>query len=275
MSKNLLNLLPGPVFLGCLFAMTASPAASDSPQATAPLAVAACKACHGPHGISASGVIPNLAGQKMEYLAAQLSAFKTGDRKNDFMSVVAGQLSDQDIHDFAQYWSSQEAPAPQTAKPPPAIPSRMTIPANFPAGYTLYQTIEDKDQGVITKRYANATAMRAARSGGALPDGAAILQATYAAKPDASGNLVQGNLQSYTGMEARAGWGDSVPALLKNGNWDYAAFSASGARNDGLNQALCLACHKPAAGDSYVFSIKPLRAAAKEWTAAEDIASSK
>jgi cytochrome c553 len=249
------------ISLSAFFLIQGAVSAADT-EASPPPGVAACKACHGPNGISISNIIPNLAGQKAEYLAAQLTAFKSGDRKNDFMTVIAGQLSEADIHSFAQYWSSQSALPPQGDKPPPAIPSRMTMPAKFPAGYTLYQTIEDKDQGVITKRYANAPAMAAARSGAQLPDGSSIIQATYQAKPDASGKLVQGTLQSYTGMESRAGWGDNVPALLKNGNWDYATFKANGERNDRLNQALCLACHKPAATDSYVFSIKELKAAA-------------
>jgi len=262
MSKNTTIHLLRQIFLTCFILIIGSRGQAAEPQTAAPQGVAACKACHGPNGISSSGIIPNLAGQKLDYLQAQLTAFKSGDRKSDFMSVVAGQLSAEDIHGFAQYWSSQSPPTPQD-KPRPAIPSRMTMPANFPAGYTIYQTLEDKDQGVITKRYANATALHAARGDGPLPDGSAILQVTYGAKPDASGKLVQGTLQSYAGMEARAGWGDSVPALLKNANWDYATFKASGERNDGLNQALCLACHKPAANDSYVFSIKLLRAAAK------------
>jgi cytochrome c553 len=262
MSKNLTNHPLGSVFLTCLLLITGSRGHAAESQSAAPQGVAACKACHGPKGISSSNTIPNLAGQKLDYLQAQLTAFKSGDRKNNFMSVIAGQLSAEDVHGFAQYWSSQSPPAPQD-KPQPAIPSRMTMPANFPAGYTIYQTLEDKDQGVITKRYANATAMHAARGDGLLPDGSAILQVTYNAKPDASGKLVQGTLQSYAGMEARAGWGDSVPTLLKNANWDYATFKASGERNDGLNQALCLACHKPAADDSFVFSINLLRAAAK------------
>ena len=49
----------------------------------------------------------------------------------------------------------------------------------------------------------------------------------------------------------RAGWGDTVPALLRNGDWDYALFAADGSRRDGLNQAPCLACHKPLAADSF------------------------
>jgi cytochrome c553 len=241
--------------LSTLFAACGAASAADT-GSTPPAGVAACKACHGPMGISVSNVIPNLAGQKAEYLAAQLMAFKSGDRRNDFMTVIAGQLSDADIHGFAQYWSSQSVLPTQGEKPPPAIPSRMTLPARFPAGYTLYQTVEDKDQGVITKRYANAPALRAARSGAELPDGSSILQVTYQG----------GKLQSYAGMESRAGWGDNIPALLKNGNWDYATFKASGERNDGLNQALCMACHKPAAADSYVFSIKELKAAASAKT---------
>jgi cytochrome c553 len=263
MLKNLTAYILQTVLLACLFLMDNLRVHAADSQPTTPQGVAACQACHGPNGISNSNIIPNLAGQKMDYLVAQLTAFKSGDRKNSFMSVVAGQLSEDDIHAFAQYWSSQAAPAPQEVKLRPAIPSRMTMPANFPAEYSIYQTIEDKDQSVITKRYANAIAMHAARAGGALPDGSAILQVTYGAKPDTSGKLVQGPLQSYAGMEARAGWGDGVPTLLKNGNWDYATFKASGERNDALNQALCLACHKPAADDSYVFSIKTLRAAAK------------
>jgi cytochrome c553 len=262
MSKQQKNCLRVAATLSLAFSMGSALAAGAESASTAPTGIAACKACHGPGGISASNTIPNLAGQKMGYLEAQLTAFKSGARKNDFMTVIAGQLSAEDIREFAQYWSSRVVAAAPETKPVPAIPSRMTMPANFPAGYTLYQSVEDKDQGVITKRYANTIAMKAARGNGALPDGSAILQVTYAATPDASGKLVQGDLQSYAGMEARAGWGDVVPALLRNGNWDYATFKADGQRNDALNQAQCLACHKPAATDSYVFSIKELRAAA-------------
>jgi cytochrome c553 len=263
MSKTLINRLSGLATLALITCINCAQADGLVPPTAAPAGIAACKACHGQNGISGSNTIPNLAGQKLGYLEAQLTAFKSGDRKNSFMTVIAGQLGPQDIHAFAQYWSSQSAGAIQESKPLVAIPSRMTMPANFPAGYTIYQTLEDKDQGVITQRYANSAAMKAARSGVTLPDGSAILQVTYGAKADASGKLVRGALQSFAGMEARAGWGDGVPELLKNGNWDYATFKASGERNDGLNQAQCMACHKPAANDSYVFSIKELRAAAQ------------
>jgi len=66
----------------------------------------------------------------------------------------------------------------------------------------------------------------------------------------------------YAGMESRAGWGAGIPALLRNGNWDFAVFDAQRIRNDRLNQAQCLACHHPQAANSHVFTLAELRAAA-------------
>jgi hypothetical protein len=219
-------------------------------------------ACHGQDGVSTSGGTPNLAGQKAPYLQAQLGAFKSKDRKNDLMAAIAGQLSDDDIKALAEYWSSLPGAGASGSAPPaaaPAIASRMTFPAGFPQGFTDYQTLEG--DGFVSRRYANAVAVRAARAGKPLPNGSVILQVTYDATKDAAGALVTGKVKSYAGMESRAGWGASVPALLRNEDWDFAQFNADGSRRDSLNEAPCLACHKPAVADSYVFSSKVLREA--------------
>jgi hypothetical protein len=63
-------------------------------------------------------------------------------------------------------------------------------------------------------------------------------------------------------MESRVGWGNTIPTLLRNGDWDYALFSAEGTRRNELNQAPCLACHKPQEANSYVFTLDALRKAA-------------
>jgi hypothetical protein len=63
-------------------------------------------------------------------------------------------------------------------------------------------------------------------------------------------------------MESRAGWGDSIPILLRNGNSEFAFFNGERVRNDARNQAQCLACHKTKSADSYMFSMKNLREAA-------------
>src|SRR3954447_21454448 len=69
----------------------------------------ACQACHGSAGIGTAPDIPNLAGQKTGYLAAQLTAFRTGDRKHELMNAIASQLSDADIADLVAFWTSLPA----------------------------------------------------------------------------------------------------------------------------------------------------------------------
>lgn len=242
-------------------------AAADTP--TRPPAVAACQACHGPAGISDSDSIPNLAGQKKAYLVAQLEAFKRGERKNDLMAAIAGQLSPAEMLALAQFWSALPAAsaATATAAPTPIRP-RMEFPAAFPKGFSVYQTVAENGQ--VAKRYANAAALGAARDGQALPVGAVIVVATHAAQLDAAqrpllgsdGQPVAGQILSYAAMEARAGWGAEIPELLRNGDWGYALFTAERVRRDGANQAPCLACHKPISADSHVFTLQALKASA-------------
>jgi len=256
------RLAVAPIVIAALCAATTR---AQAPAATQPpVNVAACQTCHGREGVSASGGIPNLAGQKAAYLEAQLKAFHSGDRKNSLMNAIAGQLGDGDIHELAAYWSSLPA-APQDAHGQVAtssgIASRMTFPANFPAGFTVYQSVTA--DGAVTKRYANVIALKAAGAGKPLPDGSVIMQVSYEETKDAAGAVVAGAAKSYAGMESRAGWGKDIPALLRNEDWDYAVFTPDKVRRDTLNQAQCLACHKPAQADSYVFTMKDLREKAK------------
>jgi len=67
-----------------------------------------CETCHGLDGLSKIAEAPNLAGQTEPYLIEQLNAFKSGERKNDMMSVVAPTLSPKDIEDLAAYYSAIE-----------------------------------------------------------------------------------------------------------------------------------------------------------------------
>lgn len=251
------RLAVAPIVMAAFFAATTRAQAPTVAKPAAPVDVAACQTCHGREGVSASPGIPNLAGQKAAYLEAQLKAFHGKDRKNDLMNAIAAQLGDADMHDMAAYWSSLPATPMQAhgqAAASAGIPSRMTFPVGFPAGFTVYQTATA--DGAVTRRYANAIALKAAGADKPLPDGSVIMQVSYAATKD-------GAVQSYAGMESRAGWGKDVPKLLRNEDWDYAVFTANKARRDTLNQAQCLACHKPAEANSYVFTMKDLRETAK------------
>lgn len=67
-----------------------------------------CAVCHGLDGVAKIAEAPNLAGQNENYLIEQITAFKSGERKNEMMSVVVQDLSDADIENLAAYYSGIE-----------------------------------------------------------------------------------------------------------------------------------------------------------------------
>jgi len=95
---------------------------SAQPQAATPAATAAltgdatagktksatCMGCHGADGVGTSPLFPNLKGQKPEYLARQLKAFRDGVRQDPSMAPMVMALSDQDIADLAAYYGAMK-----------------------------------------------------------------------------------------------------------------------------------------------------------------------
>ncbi|HEY8031362.1 MAG TPA: c-type cytochrome [Methylocella sp.] len=74
-----------------------------------------CASCHGAH---AGGPIetPTLAGQRQEYLFAQLTAFANGDRHNDIfnrMRGIAAKLHKDEIEKIAEYYAAVRLFRPQ------------------------------------------------------------------------------------------------------------------------------------------------------------------
>lgn len=66
-----------------------------------------CVACHGQGGVSGNPEWPNLAGQKRTYLVNQLTAFRDGERENALMAPMIAGLTDQEIQELADYFTSQ------------------------------------------------------------------------------------------------------------------------------------------------------------------------
>ncbi len=66
--------------------------------------VPACAGCHGPSGAGIPAQYPRLAGQHAAYTEAQLTAFRTGTRKNSAqMTGVAAGMTEGDIKAVADY----------------------------------------------------------------------------------------------------------------------------------------------------------------------------
>jgi cytochrome c553 len=87
-----------------LFAST-SAMAGDVAAGQAKSAI--CASCHGPNGNSVNPMWPNLAGQKEQYLAKQIKAFRDGTRQDPMMAPMVAALSDDDIANLAAYYSAQ------------------------------------------------------------------------------------------------------------------------------------------------------------------------
>jgi cytochrome c553 len=94
---------------------TAAPAAKGDPAKGLKIVDKVCAACHTTDGNSNNPTYPVLAGQYPEYLAKQLTDFRSGARMNATMAPNAAKLSDEDILDLAAYFSSQQR-KPRQAK---------------------------------------------------------------------------------------------------------------------------------------------------------------
>jgi cytochrome c553 len=257
--------------LSMLFIVGPALAAPDVEAGKARVA-AVCAACHGANGVSVADAIPNLAGQKPAYLESQLRALKDGSRKNAVMNAIAGQLSADDIANVAAYFATQTG-ATATAKSD-FLPNLAKTSVKFPEGYQTtfkkYHTINFPATKQVRYYFANDIALRAAKDGKPLPDGSVLFAEVYSTKngPDGKpmtgpdGFFVADQLLFYTAMARDAGWGKDIPDMLRNEDWNYAAFQTTKQPRP-VNQAECLACHKPLDKVSYTFTLDQLTAAAR------------
>lgn len=258
-------------FAGLGLAATGALAQAPAPDIAAGRARATqvCAACHGANGISVSATIPNLSGQKSGYLAAQLRDFKSGTRKNAMMNAIAAQISPADIANVAAFYASLQG-ATQSAETSPMFPSlamnKVKLPADYKTKFVMYQTVNYPERPQVRYLFASAAVVAAAKEGKPLPNGSVFVLEVHMPKLDASnkpivgpdGNLVPDRPLFTTAMEKQPGWGNDIPEILRNADWNYAAFNPDGTARPG-NQAECLACHKPLTQDDYVFSLKPLK----------------
>jgi len=233
---------------------------------------AVCAACHGVSGASVSDTVPNLAGQRTAYLEAQLNALKEGTRKNPVMNAIAAQLSAEDIANVAAFFAAQPGAtgAAKSAFLPNLAKTAVTFPDDYKTTYTKYHTVNFPATKQVRYYYANNVALQAAKGDKTLPNGSVLFVEVHSAKLDVNkmpvagndGSFVPDQLLFYTAMARESGWGKDIPEMLRTEDWNYAAFSTAKQRVP-VNQAECLACHKPLDKASYTFTLKQLTDAAK------------
>jgi cytochrome c553 len=73
---------------------------------------AVCAACHGMDGLAVPNtgdlIIPNLTAQQMEYMVQRLREYRSGKIESPVMTPIINSLSDQDIEDVSEWYSSIE-----------------------------------------------------------------------------------------------------------------------------------------------------------------------
>jgi cytochrome c553 len=68
-----------------------------------------CRTCHGLDGYAKIPIAPHIGGEPATYLIEQLVAFRDGTREHEMMTVVARNLTDQNIADVAAWYASHQA----------------------------------------------------------------------------------------------------------------------------------------------------------------------
>ncbi len=147
----------------------------------------------------------------------------------------------------------------------PPGPNRLKFPEGWDKG-VMYATVDRPDTKQYREFYTSADAVKAAREGQPIPDGTVITLAAYAAKldadgkpvKDANGRFVKDKQVAVNSMQKKQGWGEDIPASIRNGDWIYQSFTPDGQPNEKANLGACYQCHLPFARDDYLTNLAKL-----------------
>jgi cytochrome c553 len=99
-----------------LFVSTSVFAQADEARAKK-IAGGSCFLCHGAGGESTSEIFPRLAGQHAEYIAKQLTAFKSGQRKSTAMAEMVAKLTPDEMLALGKYYEKMSVPREEAKDP--------------------------------------------------------------------------------------------------------------------------------------------------------------
>jgi plastocyanin len=148
-----------------------------------------------------------------------------------------------------------------------AGPEKISFPQDYLKGL-LYQTLDRPDSKQYRELYTQAEVVDAVRKGRPIPHGAVITLVQWSVQvddkgvplKDANGRFIKKDIIAHTVMEKRAGWGAEYGPEMRNGEWEYAAFTADGRPNEkaNANAKACFTCHLPHAKQDFVISLAKL-----------------
>jgi hypothetical protein len=129
---------------------------------------------------------------------------------------------------------------------------KIAFPEDYAKG-VLYTTVDRPDNKQYRELFSTPEAIAAVKAGKPMPSGTVLTLVQYRAKlnaagepeKDANGRFIKGELVGYTVMEKREGWGTEYPDDIRNGEWEYQAFTPAKAVNTNAKLTACFECHKP------------------------------
>jgi cytochrome c553 len=86
-----------------------------------------CEACHGPNGMSKAAIIPNITGQREDYILKQLHDFRSGERNVEIMKWMSESLTEPERAVAAAYFSKKGWPAKATPAAATAAPRGIAV----------------------------------------------------------------------------------------------------------------------------------------------------
>lgn len=106
------------VAFGAALLLAASGAWAQADEARAKkIAGGSCFLCHGAQGESTSEIFPRLAGQHAEYIAKQLTAFQSGQRKSTAMAEMVSKLTPDEMLALGRYYEKMSIPREEPKDP--------------------------------------------------------------------------------------------------------------------------------------------------------------
>jgi plastocyanin len=145
-------------------------------------------------------------------------------------------------------------------------PNKVAFPENWSRG-VMYATVDRPDTKQYREFYTTPDVIAAAKAGQPIPDGAVVVLAAYMAQvdaagvplKDANGRFLKGNLAAVNVQQKKKGWGDEIPASIRNGDWVYQSFTPDGKVNDKANLTACYQCHLPFAKEEFLTNFAKLK----------------
>jgi len=150
--------------------------------------------------------------------------------------------------------------------------SNVAFPEGYATAFVRFDTVDkpERTPPIVRFFYIDEVALAEAEAGAPLPHGSVVVMEDHEATLDADGTPVTdangrfvptARLTNVFVQEKQAGWGETVPEALRNGDWLYAWFDPadrSRKTTDAGNLDSCYECHKEqAAATDSTFVTRP------------------